>query len=142
MEVSYLVISVLVAIMMLVESRILKKTGGIFLGNTVLSVISLLEFLWLIVSGLAIFQLDLPTWTITVPLVYAMYNLSAWVYGMYLFKREGILDKIAEDEDTDDIAIPKKYRDFSFSFAVVFFMLSIVAAAYGINPEIFAQLLQ
>lgn len=138
-EISYLMMSVLVAIMMLFESRILKKTGGKFLGNRTLSVISLLEFAWLIFSGIAIFKLALPAWTIAVPLVYVIYNLTAWAYGMYLFRKAGLLDKIAEDDDADNIAIPQKYLDFSFSFTVVFLVLSVAAVAYATRPELFSQ---
>lgn len=132
-ETIYLAISVLVALMMLVESRILAKTEGRFFGHPVLSALSLLEFVWLVLAGFALFHLNFLAWTIVVPVIYVFYNVFAWIYGMHLFRKEGLLDKVAEDGEAADLAIPKQYRDFSLSFAMVFLVLSIAALVYQIQ---------
>lgn len=114
---------VVIAILMLIESRLLIKNQGKFLGHGVLSLISLLEFLWLVLCVVVLFRLAFKGIQIIIPVVYILQSVIGWVYGILLFKKAGILEQL-ENDDTD-IAIPRKFIDFTLSFSIVFLLASL-----------------
>lgn len=133
----YFFMCLLIACLMVYESHLLRKYQGKFLGNRVLSAISGLEFVWLAVSGLALYHMDFIGLSIIVPIIYMIHNLIGWGYGMYLLKQEGVVAQI-ESGDEDNIRIPDKLIDFTLTFAVIFFTLAALAILYQLMPEWFA----
>lgn len=130
----YFGICVGMALLIMYEALLLKKLAGKFQGNNVLASISAFEFIWLMVSGVALYQLEFVGLSVIVPVVYILHNFVGWGYGMYLFKKEGLVEQL-EQGNEDDIAIPLKFTDFTLSFGLVFLVLSALACINHLRPD-------
>lgn len=123
----YIVASLIVAVLIWVESQMLDKNAGKFPDNGIFSMISLLTSAWLVVSGAALYFLEFGRFAISVPVVYGIYSVMGWFYGARLMQDTGIPD------DPRDLVVPVKYLAFSKSFSLVFTGLCVFVLILSIK---------
>lgn len=126
----YLMASTLLAILLLVESAIVRKHNGRFLGNRLLSFISIFKLIGFIVSATVLFKLQFQSWTVVVPLVFVVFNMVALLYSFYVFRDSNMLENVTTDAKPDDILLPTAYTDFLFAFALAFFGITVASLGY------------
>lgn len=114
----YILASLIIAILIWVESAWVARNGGKIPQNNFFAVISILTSSWLIVSGLALYFLEFDGVLMSVPVVYGVYSLLSWIKGAKF---------IGDDlpDDPKDIIFPRKYLTYSQSFALVFAVLCV-----------------
>jgi|GEM_PF-330932 len=114
----YILASLIIAILIWVESAWVARNGGKIPQNNLFAVISILTSSWLIVSGLALYFLEFDGVLMSVPVVYGVYSLLGWIKGAKL---------IGDDlpDDPKEIVLPSKYLTYSQSFALVFAVLCV-----------------
>lgn len=134
LETLFLCGAVIAGGVILVEAYILNVRGGEFQNSPALSALSFLEFIWLAICALALFALDtLNPIERIVAAIFILHNVFGWVYNMRQFKKAGVIEKIKQG-DEDNIVLPKKSIDYSFSFALVYIALSGVVLVNHIYP--------
>lgn len=75
----YILASLIIAILIWVESAWVARNGGKIPQNNLFAVISILTSSWLIVSGLALYFLEFDGVLMSVPVVYGVYSLLGWI---------------------------------------------------------------
>lgn len=123
LPVLYVVCSLVIAVLIWVESAMLAHNGGKFPEHGAFGVVSLLTSVWLVISGLALYFLELGRFAISVPIVYAIYSVAGWIYGARLMRDVTIPD------DPREIIVPMPYLSYSRGFAVAFAALCIFVLA-------------
>lgn len=85
---------------------------------------SLLEGVWLLVSGLLLYYGEFSKLTYPLkaaPTAYIVYCVFGWIYGLYLLKDEA--DNI---KNVDDIVMPTAYLQYSKGFAVIMTLTALM----------------
>ncbi|GAA0318577.1 hypothetical protein [Psychrobacter aestuarii] len=123
-QVAYVMLSALVAVLIGIEGRMLKKNDGALPRNTLFHVFSLIDTLWFFVSLTVLYAVDGISIMTSVPVAYAIYTIFGWIYGTRLLRRRGIPDS------PEDLVIPPKYIAYSQSFALIFFVLCLVSLTH------------
>ena len=117
--------SILVGGVLFTEGIILLKQNGKWNGSRVLLATTVIEFIWIIVSVLALAYLGFASWYALIPLAYVVYC----IVGMFLGFRLG-----SEMECPDDpllsIVIPKWYINFEIGFGLFFALFANYAYAH------------
>ena len=119
LPVLYVACSLVIAVLIWIESAMLEGNGGKFPEHSTFGVISLLTSVWLVISGLALYFLELGRFAVSVPIVYAIYSVAGWVYGARLMK------DVAIPDDPRDMVVPLSYLSYSRGFAVAFAVLCV-----------------
>lgn len=122
----YLALSLPVAGLVAYESVVLYKNKGKLAEDSWIQIISLLDLVWLVVSGFALYYLDLNLFEKVVPSLFIIYNVFGWGYSTYLLKDQLDMDNI---DKISDITIPKAYIDYSMSFALLTILLILTLFA-------------
>ncbi|MDO5651724.1 MAG: hypothetical protein Q4G13_06285 [Moraxella sp.] len=117
LEMVYVALSAVVAILVWVEAMLLRKNAGKLPDSMVFYAVSMTSSVWVVISAIALYFLDFVGVAISVPVAYGLYTLLGWVYSARLLGKDGLPDS------PDDIVMPDKYLAFSQSFALVFFGL-------------------
>lgn len=117
-EILYVLVSLIIAVLIWLESSWVLRNQGKLPESNVFAVISLMTSSWLVVSGLALFFLEFDGIMMSVPVIYGIYSLLGWVYGVRLVSTKDI-------DDPKDLVLPEKYLNFCRSFALVFALLCI-----------------
>lgn len=132
-EWAFVAASAVVAVLVWVESGWILKNAGKLPESGAFAAISLITSSWLVVSGLALFFLELDNLQMSVATVYGLYCVAGWFYSAKLIS-------LTDIDDPRDLVIPEKYLNFSRSFALVFLALCIfvllvptlpIAAVFG-----------
>ncbi|NOQ80679.1 MAG: hypothetical protein GQ546_14920 [Gammaproteobacteria bacterium] len=121
----YFMISVLIGVIVIADSLFLFKAKGIYENNKVLSITTGIEFIWAVISIIAIFNVSFSQWQLLIPSLYVIHNIFGWAYGVYL------LSKSPEAlEDLTQFVVPMWYVKFCVSYGIVFTLLCILAVLF------------
>lgn len=120
-ELIYVGLSAVVAIIILVEGNILRKTQGKMPTSTLFHFGSLIDTLWLPISMACWYYLELQSIAIVVPIAYTIYKIFGLFYGTSLMSAQGIPDS------AEDLVVPMKLVDYTQSFALIFLALCALA---------------
>jgi hypothetical protein len=114
----YLIVSVIIGLVLILEGYILYQDSGRFV-NKMLFLTSTIEFIWLLVSFGAIFTIEFPSWFAFIPFYYIAYNLTSLVYDVVLARQFEDISRL------DEMSISKTWIQFSLIFSVAFFGLTL-----------------
>ncbi|MFC0821116.1 hypothetical protein [Moraxella marmotae] len=118
-----IVCSLLVAILVMIESTLLERNGGkLLIGNGFFMIISLTTSVWSLVSCVAWYFLDFYGLGLAVVASYPLYALLGLVYSMHLMRGTDV-------DDPADVALPAQYLSFCKSFGLVYAVLCACALA-------------
>lgn len=82
---------------------------------------SLLEGVWLLVSGLVLYYANFIPVVKAIPTAYLLYSGFGWAYGFYLLRDQADLIR-----DVEDITMPDAYLNYSLAFALIIVPTAIV----------------
>ena len=82
---------------------------------------SLLEGVWLLVSGLVLYYANFLPMINAIPAAYILYSVFGWLYGFYLLK-----DQVNTSHDVEDITLPPAYLSYSLAFAFTIVPTAII----------------
>lgn len=119
-QVAYVALSALVAVAIWIQNTILKKNNGKLPDTPIFYVLSMLDTAWVVISAVAMYFLSFYSIVMSIPVAYAIYTVSAWVYAARTMNGGEI------PTTPDDIVFDKRYLDFCQSFSVAFFVLCAV----------------
>ena len=109
----YLGISVIIGLVVIYDGYLIVKSKGVVQTGQLAMFTSTIEFLWAVISVVALFTFEFQSWQILIPVIYLTHNLLGWIYGIWLASKSPI-------EQTDKIVVPLWYSRFGFNFGVVF----------------------
>ena len=116
----YLFASIFIGLIMILDGYILFKQNGNHKGNKILFITTSIEFIWAIVSLIAIFGISFPEFYLFIPFCYVAYNVTGWIYGAITINKS---KKITYETFT----IPIWYVKFGLIFGCTFLLLSIIS---------------
>ena len=115
---TYFVLGMVAGLFMIIEGMILRRNGGSL--STLVAVITTLEIGWLILCVYVLFSIELPGWTMLIPVAYFGYfAMAIWQYGQI-----GSLDDV---DDLSDIKIPTSFASMEITTGVALIMLCVLA---------------
>lgn len=121
----YFMISVLIGVIVIADSLFLFKAKGIYKNNKTLSVTTGIEFIWAVISIIALFNVNFSQWQLLIPSLYVIHNIFGWAYGVYL------ISKSPESlEDLTQLVVPMWYVKFCVSYGIIFTLLCILAVLF------------
>lgn len=126
-EFFYVIASMVVAVGIILQGWFLNKTNGKMPENNLFYVCSLLEMVWILISGLSLYFLEFDNLAICVPVGYLVYGFLSFFYGAKTINSETLPSSL------DDIAISQQYISFCQSFAVVFLGLCAGVLYFSFN---------
>ena len=109
----YLGLSVLIGLVVIYDGYLIVKNKGVVENGQFAMFTSTIEFLWAVVSVVALFTLEFQGWQVLIPVIYLTHNLIGWTYGIWLASK-------SPTEQTDKIVVPLWYSRFGLNFGVVF----------------------
>ncbi|WP_019671891.1 hypothetical protein [Psychrobacter lutiphocae] len=124
-QIIFVVLSALVAILIWAEGQMLKTTNGRIPKTTFFKFCAIIDFLWVPISIISMYLLDMDGIYLVVPIAYQIYAVAGWIYSNRLIKRKGI-------PDIEKFEVSLSYIAYCQSFAIVFFVLCLSVATYGI----------
>ncbi len=113
LEMIYIVVSMLVALGIGIQSYALYKNQGRIPESSFVALLSFLDMIWFVVTVVALWWLEFDGLFISVPVVYIIYTILSFFYAA----RNIDVDKV---ERPKDVVFSTKYLNFNASFAVVF----------------------
>jgi len=118
----YLKLSIFVGMLIIVDSILLLRSDRICGNNKLQSATSTFEFIWVIVSIIALIKLEFSQWIILVPIYYVSFNAIGWCYGYYISsKLPGVL------EGKEKLVVPFWWVLFGMVLAVIYSIGSALA---------------
>lgn len=126
-ELIYVLLSMLVAVGIAVQTLMLKANGGRISNNSLLHLLSIIDLLWVVVSATAMYFLDFNALLISVPVVYCIYTLMSFFYGA------SQIDADNPPERPEDVVFSADYMRFSLSFACIFFLWAALLVIATLN---------
>lgn len=127
-QLTYVVFSAVVAVLIWIEAIMLKKNGGKLPKSALFQISSMLDTAWFFVSIAVLYLVDLTPVVLSIPAAYGVYTLFGWIYGSKLLRKKGIPDS------PKNLVVPAKYIAYSQSFAMVFLLLCILIAGILLKP--------
>ncbi len=118
----YLSSSLIIGFIIIADAVLLYKNKGVFGKNKLLTLTTNIEFIWAIVTIIALFKLDFSQWLILVPSLYIIHNIIGWIYGFYLTSKS---PEILEGKAP--IITPMWYVYFCLSYSIIFTVICMVA---------------
>jgi hypothetical protein len=115
----YLGISVIIGLIVIYDGYLIVKNSGVVKAGQLSAVTTTIEFLWAIVSIVALFNLEFQNWQILIPAFYVTHNILGWVYGFWLIAQN-------PTEETNQTTVPMWYAKFGINFGVVFTFSSLL----------------
>ncbi|GLX76724.1 hypothetical protein tinsulaeT_00640 [Thalassotalea insulae] len=109
----YLSISIIIGLIIIYDGYLIIKNQGVIGIGQFAMITSTIEFLWAIVSIVALFALEFQNWQVLIPALYITHNILGWVYGFWLESK-------SPTEKIDKVVVPLWYAKFGFNFGVVF----------------------
>ena len=109
----YLGISVIIGLIVIYDGYLIIKSHGVVSVGQLAMLTTTIEFLWAIVSVVALFTLEFQNWQVLIPVLYIIHNILGWGYGFWLMSK-------SPEEQADKMEIPQWYAKFGFNFGVVF----------------------
>jgi len=109
----YLGLSVIIGLVVIYDGYLIVKSNGVVGTGELAMFTSTIEFIWAVVSIVALFTLEFQSWQVLIPVIYLTHNLIGWVYGIWLASKSPI-------EKTEKIVIPLWYSKFGLNFGVIF----------------------
>lgn len=117
MKDAYLIISIIIGFIVIFDGYILYfKTPGFI--TTISGLTSTVEFVWAVVSIVALFKLNFTGLQILIPSVYVAHNVFGWIYGVVAYK--------SNTGAGEDVVIPAWYALFGMIFGIVFTILCLI----------------
>lgn len=132
----YLAGTAIVGMMILYAARKLKANAGKIPHNTAFNVSSIMETVWFVISGIALYFADFTTLPKVIAVAYTLYSVFGWIYGFFLLKDQDI--KPTDVDDIDDVPMPAKYMDYSQSFALVIILAALAFLGYLYYQGVFS----
>jgi hypothetical protein len=105
----YLGISVIIGLIVIYDGYLIVKNSGVVKAGQLSAVTTTIEFLWAIVSIVALFNLEFQNWQILIPAFYVTHNILGWVYGFWLIAQN-------PTEETNQTTVPMWYAKFGVVF--------------------------
>ncbi len=68
----------------MIDGYLIHKQEGIPGRNKIIILTTTPEFIWFIVTIIALYKLEFENKYIWLPLVFVFYNMTGWVYSLYL----------------------------------------------------------
>ena len=121
MEQAYLVGSILVGLVVILDGAMLLKLKGEASGSKLVAATSTVEFLWAVVSIVAVFALSFSREEILSPVLFITHNVLGWLYGVYLAPKY----LSGSDIEFALFSVPGWYAMFGFSLGIVYTFLNI-----------------
>ncbi|MBL4856508.1 MAG: hypothetical protein JKX89_06315 [Idiomarina sp.] len=118
----YFLVSVFVGIAVIVDGVVLYKAKGVCWTNKIQSFTTTIEFLWVIVSIITFFTLELSHFQILIPSLYVVHNIFGWAYGSYLVSKSPEVKNGIEA-----LVVPYWYLIFGMTVGIVFSISSLYA---------------
>lgn len=116
---TFFITGLLVGISLIIEGLSLRKTEGRI--DTVSTITTTFEFLWLLICIYALFAIHFPGWTILIPAAYVSYFIvAAWHFRS--FGKD-----IETPEDIKDLQIPYHITTIEIAFGVGLVIVSGLA---------------
>ncbi|ELP6759761.1 hypothetical protein [Vibrio vulnificus] len=115
----YLGISVIVGLVVIYDGYLVIKNSGVIKVGQFSIVTTTIEFLWTIVSIVALFNLEFQNWQRLIPVFYVTHNVLGWAYGVWLVAQN-------PTEQSGQTTVPMWYAKFGFNFGVVFTLSSLL----------------
>jgi hypothetical protein len=122
MEETYLIISIAIGIVVIIDGILLARHFGHFSENNIINITTNIEMSWAIVSILALFFLNFTGWMYAIPAIYVAHNVSGWVYGHKL-----VNDHSEKGLPLESFKIPYWHVLFGIFIGIVFTVLSVIA---------------
>lgn len=126
-QASYLLFSLVIACLVIYEAMMLYRYRGQLPEHSIVHIITLLDMVWFIISGIALYFIDFQPMAKIVPILFIIYIVFGWGYSSYLLKDQIDIQKI---EKFEDIVIPKKFIDYSMSFGIGVLLAIIGVCCY------------
>lgn len=120
-EAVYLIGTVITGLFIGHNTLVIKKNEGKSPETLMMGIGSLLEGLWLLVSGLVLYYANFLPIVNAVPTAYILYAVFGWAYGFYLLK-----DQADTIYNVEDIVMPQAYLNYSLAFILVIMPTAIV----------------
>lgn len=120
---TYLLLSIIIGAVLIVDGFLLRNVKGRCGGHSVLNITTIIEFLWAILSVIALLKLEFPGWLIFIPALYVAHNVFGWLYGFIIMSKR-------ENNSTDEIIyVPMWYVNFGLVVGIVYGLASVVAVS-------------
>jgi len=113
MQEVYLGISVIIGLVVILDGYLVIRNRGVVEKGQLAMYTTTIEFLWALVSIVALVTLNFEGWQVLVPVLYITHNVIGWAYGFYLQSK-------STDEEFDKVEVPIWYGKFGLNFGVVF----------------------
>lgn len=120
-ETVYLVGTVVAGLFIGQNAYVIKQHKGKAPETWMMGLGSLMEGLWLLVSGLVLYYANFLPMINAIPTAYVLYSVFGWAYGFYLLQ-----DQTDTIFDVEDIIMPDAYLNYSMAFAVVIVPTTII----------------
>lgn len=111
----YLVNSIFIGILLVLDGWLLLREPSVKQLNKVLILTTSIEFLWVIISILLLIYIELNRYQMLIPVLYITNNIIGWIYGFILS---------ANLDSEEDVNIPKWYIKFELVFGLIFSLFS------------------
>ena len=119
----YLLISIVIGAILVVDGFLLRQVKGKCGGNPILSITTTIEFLWAIITIVALYKLEFSGWLIFIPSLYITHNIFGWLYGAF------IMSKTEGDLSEHTMYIPIWYVNTGIFVGLIYGISGVVAVA-------------
>jgi len=119
MEFWYIAIGIFVGLLVVVDGLLLLKQKNNERDSNLINITTSIEFIWALISIVALFALELSALQIMSPLLFATHNILGWLYGFY------IVAKTPKEEVDLVNVVPTWYAVFGLSVGTVYTLLNI-----------------
>jgi hypothetical protein len=118
----FLTANIAIGLMIIFEAWQILRPGKL---RMITAATSSIEFIWVIITAIALFKLAFTQLQLAIPVLFLSYNILGWLYGIYLAIQASKLG-------IGRPPTPKTYILICFSFGVLFTLLS-VSVFFNIN---------
>ena len=119
-EAVYLVATAIIGLLIAYEAWALKKNAGKLPTTFLFNISSIIETLWMVITGAFLYFGHFSTLPKVIAVAYIIYGVFGWLYSFYLLKDQDLVT-----HDIENIKMPAKFMDYSFSFSWVIIIASL-----------------
>ena len=119
MEFWYLAIGIFVGLLVTLDGYLLLKSKQDGRYNSLINLTTSIEFVWALISLVAVFVLEVSALQIMSPLLFVTHNILGWLYGFYIVAKSP-----KEEIDLVNI-VPTWYALFGLSVGIVYTLLNL-----------------
>ncbi len=124
MEEEYIVGGILIGLVVTLDGALLLHRNGLATGSKVVAITSFIEFVWAIVSVIALFTLQFSRVEILSPVLFVSHNVFGWAYGLFLARKSFF----SENQEFAPLELPIWYVVFGLTVGVVYTLVNIYLA--------------